>query len=249
MKTKLLIYTTGLLLMVLAAACKKENLCDCVKRTGKIVTKTREASGFTCIQLEDKIDLYLYQGPEFEVKVEAGENLQKLIRTTVEGETLKVVNDNKCNWVRGYKHKIRVYVTAPYFKFIAHRGVGTIETPYPIAQTAIGCKTYSSGDIHLNLQGGTARCSAFGNGDIYLQGEIDQLEHDYEGTNFLYAQNLVVHNYVYLRSVSVGHAYVNAPLNGQLDVRIERSGNVYYAGSPLSINLVRNSKGDLIKEN
>jgi hypothetical protein len=243
----ILIYAV-LTLLLGTWSCKKENWCDCVKTTGSDETTVRGISGFTCIRLDDKIDLYIKQGPEFDVRVEAGKNLQKLIKTELDGETLKVVNNNKCNWVRGYKHKIVVYVTAPYFKHIDHEGVGTVYTDGTIVQDTISCKTHSSGDIHLDVRCSTVLCSAHGDGDIYVSGITDGLEDDYTGTNFLYAKDLKVNHHLYLHSVSLGHAYVNAPAGGIMDIRLEKSGNVYYSGTPGSINYVATGKGQLIQD-
>ncbi|MBI3519265.1 MAG: DUF2807 domain-containing protein, partial [Bacteroidetes bacterium] len=78
-------------------ACKKESMCDCVKSSGPTNVIYRDLKDFNCIYLKDKMDLYLTQGPQFEVKVEAGENLQRLIKTELDGETLKVFNNNRCN--------------------------------------------------------------------------------------------------------------------------------------------------------
>jgi hypothetical protein len=194
------------------------------------------------------MDLHLTQGPNFEVRVEAGSNLQKLIKTELVGETLTVFNYNRCNWVRGYKHKIDVYVTAPYFKHIRHGGLGTIESTNTIVQDEITIRTENSGDLKLDLNTGRIAGSAHGNGDIYLTGVTDRLESDYTGTNYLFATGLTVRNYVYLHSVTIGHSYINAPENGLMDIVIERSGDIYYTGNPTTINLVRNGKGNLIKQ-
>ncbi len=90
--------------------------------------------------------------------------------------------------------------------------------------------------------------SAHGNGDMYLTGTTNRLESDYTGTNYLYAYGLTVSEYVYLHSVSIGHAYVNAPENGLMDIGIDRAGNVYYKGNPSTIHLTKNGKGNLIQE-
>ena len=88
MKYKIIILLSWLLI---ANSCKKENLCDCVKSTGPTNTIYRDIKGFNCIKLQDKINLYITQGPEFEVRVDAGRNLQGLIKTELDGETLKAV--------------------------------------------------------------------------------------------------------------------------------------------------------------
>lgn len=237
-----------ILLTLAFLGCKKENLCDCVKSTGPTNTIYHDVQGFNCISVEDKMEVYLTQGQNFEVKVEAGRNLQKLIKTELDGETLKVVNNNRCNWVRGYKHSIKVYITAPYFKHIKNMGVGTIQSVGVINQDDISVRIENSGDINLNVNTKSFGGSTHGNGDLYLAGTTEHFAYDFTGTNYLFLTDLKVTGYVYLHSVSIGHAYINAPENGLMDVVLDKSGNAYYSGNPKTINLTRNSKGNLIKE-
>lgn len=229
-------------------SCKKENMCDCVKSSGTHIATYRDVVGFNCIELKDKMDLYLTQGNQYEVRVEAGKNLQSLIKTELDGETLRVFNNNRCNWVRGYDEKIKIYVTAPYFKYVLNNGIGTIETTNTFIQDLITCRTSSSGDIKLAVNAGTVRASSHGNGDTYLSGVTGSLENDFTGSNFLYAFDLKITNYVYLHSVSIGKAYINAPDNGLMDIVIDQSGNIYYTGNPGTVNLTKNSTGELIKQ-
>jgi len=237
-----LIFFSGLL------SCKKENMCDCVKSSGPRNVIYHDVKGFTFLEVKDKMNVYLTQGPEFEVRVEAGRNLQPLIKAELDGKTLRVFNTNRCNWVRGYKQEIDVYITAPYFEHIMHRGVGPIKSLNTITQDLLTCKTANSGEIRLDLNTDMILCSAHGNGDIYLTGRVHSLHNDYTGTNYLYAADLKVDSYIYLHSVSIGHAYVNAPLNGQMDILMEKDGNIYYKGNPSRINLTKNGKGNLIKQ-
>lgn len=238
-----------LVLILILVSCKKENMCDCIKTAGKTETRVKEVSGYSCIWVEDKIDVFLKQGNEYHVEVEAGANLQPLIKVETDGETLKVVNKNRCNWVRGYKHKIQVTITAPRYKFIGNNGVGTISCLNTINQDTVKCKTYSAGDIHLDLQCQAIICSTHGDGDIYLTGTTNRLENDFTGTNFLYAKDLHVNQYIYLQSSSIGHAYVTAPSGGLMDITINRKGNIYYYGNPSTIHLTKKGDGNLIQLN
>jgi hypothetical protein len=166
----------------------------------------------------------------------------------LEGETLNVFNTNRCNWVRGYKHKINIYVTAPHFKYLKNAGLGTISSTGTIVQDEISLRAENSGDFRLDVNTTRVVCSAHGNGDTYLTGITKRLESDYTGTNYLYAYGLTITDYVYLHSVSIGHAQINAPDNGLMDIVIDRTGNIYYKGNPATINLTLNNKGNLIKE-
>lgn len=229
-------------------SCKKESMCDCVKSTGKTNVIYHDVRDFNCITLSDKMDLYLTQGPEFEVKVEAGANLQRLIKTELDGETLKVFNNNRCNWVRGYKHKIKVYITAPNFKYLKNAGLGNIETLNTIVQDEISLRNENSGDFKLNLQVRQVLTSSHGNGDTYLSGYTDQLQSHFTGTNYLYTTDLTINSYVFLHSVSIGHAYIKAPENGLMEIIIDRGGDVHYTGNPSSIQYTKNGKGNLIRD-
>ena len=245
MQYKLVIVICCLLVFT---SCKNENRCDCFKSSGKTNVIYHNVSNFNSIYLADKMDLHLTQGPNFEVRVEAGSNLQKLIKAELDGETLKVVNNNKCNWVRGYKQKIKIYITAPYFKYIKHAGLGTIESTNTIVQDQINLRVENSGDLKLDLNTAKIMASAHGNGNMYLTGKTDRLESDYTGTNYLYADGLIIKDYVYLHSVTIGHTHINAPDNGLMDIILDRAGNVYYTGNPSKVNLVKNGAGNLIKE-
>jgi hypothetical protein len=193
MKFKLFIVS----FLVILFSCKKENRCDCVKPTGNNIIQLREIKDFNCIAVEDKINIHLTQGVNYEVKVEAGANLQNLIKTEIDGETLKVYNRNRCNWVRGYKHTINVYITAPFFKHIKNAGLGSIENIGVLTQDSIFLRNENSGDIKLSLNTNKTVCSSHGNGDTYLTGVTNNLQSDYTGTNFLFAKSLIVNGYSY----------------------------------------------------
>jgi len=245
MKTKLFLF---ILLGFGLFSCKKENCFDCIKSTGKIITQERNLKSFNSVFVEDKIDVYITQDSIFKVEVEAGQNLQSLIKTEVEGETLRIMNNNKCNWVRGYKHSIKVFIHAPYFKYIENAGVGTTESLNTISQNELSIKTSNSGDLKLKVNTDKMMISSHGNGDVYITGTTIKLESSCVGTNFLYANDLIISNYAYVYTASIGNSYVTAPDNGLMDVQIARDGNVYYKGNPSKINLSRIGKGDLIKE-
>jgi hypothetical protein len=245
LKTKLVIFivlVTGLF------SCKKENCFDCIKSTGKIITQKRAIDAFSSVFIEDKIDVYITQDSIFKVEVEAGQNLQSLIKTDVDGETLRIHNDNKCNWVRGYKHTIKVFIHAPYFKYIENAGVGTTQALHTITQNEMTIRTSNSGDLKLAVNTNKMMISAHGNGDIYLTGNTIKLESSCVGTNFLFAKDLLISNYAFMYTASIGNSFVTAPENGLMDVQIARDGNIYYKGNPSQINLNRIGKGDLIKE-
>src|SRR3954465_11217106 len=88
--------------LIFFSSCKKENRCDCIKRTGDIVTEIRSLKAFDRLQVEENVNVFLTQDSIQEVKVEAGEHLISLVETAIVDGTLTIRNKNKCNWARAY---------------------------------------------------------------------------------------------------------------------------------------------------
>ena len=145
-------------------SCKKENLGDCFKPTGTIETRIREVSNFRNVIVNDKIELYLTQGPTFEVKIEAGKNLFMNIKTTVNSGTLTIENINKCNFVRSPKKKVIAYVTLPYLRMVRNMGTGNVYFSNQFTQDSLDIRIANSGDVHFNVNVNYFASSTHGNG-------------------------------------------------------------------------------------
>jgi len=236
------------ILPVLFSACKKDNMLDLVKPTGGIETRIREVSGFRHIELDDKIEVYVSQGPAYEVKVEAGKNLHKNIITEVKDSILFIRNDNTCNFVRSQDKKIKIYLTAPHYKFFKNNGVGTIYCSTVIKEDTILTSCTSSGDIHLNLDVKEIRSSSHGNGDLYLSGKTEKSFHYMNGTNFIYGEDFTIGSYIFIETFSVGHCYIKAPENGLFEASLWSRGNIYYTGNPQNVVYKMYNTGDIIKK-
>ncbi len=93
-------------------ACNGENVPDCFQNAGDIVEQEFEVANFTKITVNPRIELILSQGPTQQVIVQTGEYLLPDIDVRVEGERLRLFNDNACNLTRDYGIT-KVFVTAP----------------------------------------------------------------------------------------------------------------------------------------
>jgi hypothetical protein len=213
-----------------------------------VISEFRAIEHFSEIRVYDKIDLNVIQGPEFKIEINAGENLLRNIKTTVENHVLSIRNKNKCNFVRGYKKKITVNVTMPKIIRVFNEGVGTVRIPN-LNQDSVFIRAENSGDIYLDGFFKKVTTSSHGNGDIYLSGACDSLYSYLFGTNFLKAHDFKINNFVFIETISIGDANIKAPENGTLECNIWRSGNIYYTGNPSVIRDFSDgsAKGRLIK--
>lgn len=239
-----------MILILFFTACKKENALDCFKSTGTEITEDRTLGSFTVIKLYNSIDLNITNGNEFKVEVVAGKNVIKNIKTTVSDGILSIDNNNRCNFVRGYKRKVTVNISLPYLERVENRGVGTVRFSDNYTQDTIHVMAENSGDVYLNGTFDQIKTSSHGNGDVYLKGVCDRLFVYTYGTNLLKGEDLTVNNYVFVETISIGDCFINAPLGGKLEYNIWRAGNIYYKGNPAEINKLKgDGTGVLIKQN
>lgn len=242
MKTfKYIYFFATLFLIALFASCKKENMCDCIKRTGTIITETRIISGFDSIWVEDNLNVFITQYPAFEVKVEAGKNIVPLITTEVIKGTLIIKNNNRCNWTRSYDKPFNVYIRMPIIYYITSNGTGDIKSLNTITTANFGVQTINAGNIELTVNCSKILSHIFGAGDLTLHGTTVDHYCDIGGTSFLNCKDLQT-NYTYLHTYSTGLCNVTT---NNIACRIDYIGDVYCYGSPVTVERTLNGTGQL----
>jgi hypothetical protein len=239
LKTKYLV----LLIAIVPFGCKKENLCDCVKGTGEQVMETREISGFKRLHVEDHINVFITEDPQFSVKVSAGKHLIKLVKTELDGDELNIRNDNKCNSLRSYKKSINVYIHMPVLKYILHDGSGRIESINTITTDTFDLRTRSSGDIELSINNGKLLTHLGGTGDMILSGFTGEHACYATGNGFIHAERLNT-GYTWIFSNTTGNAYLDA--SNLLIVLLHSTGDVYYKPTPSTIQSTVTGTGQLL---
>ena len=129
-------------------------------------------------------------------------------------------------------------------------GVGTIVFDNDFSQDTLLVLAESSGDIHINGAYNEIRTSSHGNGDIYLDGVANRLYVYSNGINFLRGSNMLITDYIFVETLSIGDCHINAGSATKLDYHIWSTGNIYYKGNPPEINNVGTGveKGQLIRE-
>lgn len=222
--------------------CKKEHAPDCITATGPDVSSIREVGEFHGIDLNSDMDLYIYKGSEFKVEVVGGKYIMDKIAASVQSGTLVLENNNRFNFVRGYKRRIKINVTVPTLHDVFNYAVGTIYFDANYSQDSlINIGARSSGDIYVNGTFGSIYTSSHGNGDLYFNGKAQQLQIYTNGTNFTHAENLDVFGYIFVDLYSIGDVFLNLNSNNQLDYNIWDEGNIYYSGNPKGINQTNTS--------
>jgi len=242
----------GYLLLVglFLPSCEKNYSPGCLTSEGKVIKQMRDLPAFYSIRIEDDLVTHFIKDSIYRVDVLAGQNLQTKIISTVKNGTLTVSNLNKCNFVRGYDHKVNIYIHLPHIRTFTNNSVYQASLDTPFNQDSIALRAGGSGDIHINGHFNVLISSSHGNGDMHLSGQTDTLFIYTNGMNHVFAQNLKINKFGFVHSVTVGDCHVNAEGTQVLAYKIQSNGNVRYTGQPVFITGEVDSpaKGKLIQQ-
>ena len=211
------------------SGCQKENQFDCLKSTGTQVADNRMVAPFTHIRVFDNIEVELVKDSVHFIEIHAGDNLLPNIETKVENGVLTLHNNNKCNWVRSYKHtpKAVVHVATP--RRILHDGYQTVRSRGTLVQDSIDLNITDAGDFDLTLQSRFVRTTQYETGNITLKGTAQLFSFENYGLGKVYAAGLAADT-VYGHVAGQGDNHVRA--TKVVGATISGAGNVYYYGSP-----------------
>ena len=238
-------FCSGLSILLFAfilTACKKENRCDCIKRTGDIIQETRDISGFTQVQTEENVNVFITQDSVSKVIVEAGENIVPLITTEVVGNTLVCGNRNRCNWTRSYKKPLNIYVHLPKLTLLEAGGTGNVKSTNTIETPALYISATSSGNVDLTIQATQLTTSLHGNADLTLHGYSSHHDCSVLGTAYLLAGELHT-DYTYIHIDSLGQSYVN--VSDLLICKLDLKGDLFCYGNPKTVDYQYSNTGRL----
>ncbi|REJ80533.1 MAG: hypothetical protein DWQ44_06150 [Bacteroidetes bacterium] len=239
----------GIVLCVLAfifSSCKKGHMLDCIKSSGPQVTEIRVSSAFLNLDISSDVDVLLYADTVPFIKVTAGQNLLSGIITELNGNTLYIRNENKCNWVRSFKHTALVEVGMKNPESVTYFGSGNITS----ADT-IRSKTFS-----FNSWNGSGSARFLMNCEVsYLinnTGRTDIHAAGFSGVSFVNMNDVGILDASSLRT---GFTYIRTSGTGNCRIHVEKElgaeifyhGNIYYSGNPYKIEQTITGSGNLIK--
>lgn len=194
--------------------------------------ETRDVGSFSSISLSISGDLYLSQGNETKVVIEAEQKILDLIRTEVAGGNLKIKFKTGRWNIRSNKH-IKIYISTPDIEGIFLSGSGNITAETQIKTEGLDFSISGSGNIVIDdLVASDLEGRISGSGDIDLSGSetVETMEISISGSGDLFAENLKV-NSVEIRISGSGTCKVFAV--SELEVSVSGSGSVYYKGNPM----------------
>lgn len=200
---------------------------ESIVASGKVVTESRTASGYTGIGLAVPGTLVVRQGGTESVSIEADDNLMPEIDAVVERGILRIRFKRKLN-VSG-RSTIRILVSGPTFDSLSVAGSGDIVSE-AIKSRSLALSVAGSGDVRIaKVDAESLAVSVAGSGDVGVAGRASELSAKVAGAGDIDAGRLESQR-VKLSIAGSGDAKVWA--RESLEVSIAGSGDVRYYGDP-----------------
>jgi hypothetical protein len=213
---------------------------DCKRGQGPEVEVALNMPEFTGVRLSSSVDVFITQGPNFEVIAKGEENIIDELELDVQNDVWDIEFD-RC--VRDFD--LKLYITMPIIRSVSNSGSGNIRGENFFNVQDIVLRVSGSGDIDLGLVAEEIDGKISGSGDILLEGEAQNLDFDISGSGDLKAFNLVTQT----ADINIsGSGDASVRVLEVLDARISGSGDIYFKGNPV-INLNRTGSGNVVDAN
>jgi hypothetical protein len=205
------------------------------------VTKSERNTGsFTGIKVSSGVDVYLKQGDNEAVTVEADENIHEYIITEVKGGVLHVYTEAN---IRDAE-KERVYVTMKEIRSVETSSAGDIVGESPVRSDELRLSASSAGDINLEVYAREIDLNISSSGDMTLKGETDEMDADLSSAGDLNAYDLRAKE----ADISVSSAGdADVYVTDKITARASSAGDINYKGDPKFIDVHTSSAGGIHK--
>jgi len=226
------------LVIIAISSCTHAQFFRTVEGHGNVVTKERKADTFTGIKVSSGIDVYLKQGNNESVSVEADQNLHEYILTEVRGGVLNVYSEYNIR----HAERMRVYVTMKEINSVKTTSAGDVIGETPINTDRMELSASSAGDIKLEVHAKKIDIDISSSGDISVTGETDMLRADLSSAGDLNAYDLRSRE-ADVSVSSAGDADVYA--SERITARASSAGDINYKGDPKYIDAHSSSAGGI----
>ena len=191
-----------------------------VDGNGDRVQESRDVAAFTRVRSDCELDVRVAQGDTQSLTISLDSNLQELVRTRVEGDTLYIeTTDNVDETVDGP----HVLITVPELTAAKLDGSGNMTLALDEPQLPLDLYLSGSGDLSFN--GTTAAIGAYlsGSGDLRLEGETSDVEMKLSGAGSIRGQKLAASSAAITLN---GSGNVSANVRDSVTVSLSGSGQV-----------------------
>ncbi len=231
----LLVFSTGPTLQA-----QKRN----VKGSGDVKTEQRSVSAFNKIKASGMFSIYLTQGNNESLEVEADDNLLTFIETEVRNNTLYISFNNRMDLKKW--EKMNIYLEAKAIEEIQLSGMCNLEGQGTLESENLVLSHSGMGTSSLEVIGKTLEIRNSGMGEVELRGSIGELDIHNAGMGKVNTEELSA-QYVKVNNCGMGNAQVYA--SEELSISNSGMGKVKYSGNGSVTHLSSSGMASVKKKN
>ncbi len=179
-----------------------------IKGSGNSKTEKRNVADFSKIEASDAVNLEIVAQKDFDVEVEADDNLLPLIKTEVSGDTLKISTSGNTS----AKTKATIKISLPKLDSLDVSG--------------------ASAAVVSNVKTDSLDLEASGASKIKISGEANNLDAEASGASGIDAEGLTVSN---ADVKADGASSATISVTNELKADASGASSVYYTGEPKNI--------------
>ncbi|MCR9174181.1 MAG: DUF2807 domain-containing protein [bacterium] len=237
-------------ILLAVASCKKAEDRSCFKSAGPETTIVRDLENFHGIFVGPNVNIVLIQDGADQVHITGGQNLVNFITSDIEDGVLRIVNENKCNFLRSYKHEVTVEVHYSGMSFIEFEGTKPISSQTTMTGNNLTVVIRDgAGLVDLDLAYNNMNLTITnGWGNFDLSGSVGNLVMNIRNNGFGSTYDLDVTNAIDIVSNTAGLIQVNTE-GADCNIQLQSTGDVWYIGSPNSLTSTELGEGVLIDKN
>ena len=211
-----------------------------VNGNGDVVVDERNVGSFDAVKGSAGLDVYLTQGDEERVVVEADENLQEIITTTVEGGTLKVTAQKSIGRAKSKK----VHVTYRSLNRIAASSGADVIGNSLIESETLSLDSSSGADLQVEIAAREVSVNCSSGADIRVSGRAERLVADASSGSDIKARELEVNT---CRASASSGADITVNVRERIEAKASSGGDIKYYGSPEAVSAKDGYSGNVRK--
>ncbi len=206
-----------------------------------VVSENRKISSeFEGIKVSQGITVYLTQGDDIELTVEADENIIDILITEVEGDVLNIYFDKNVNRAKARN----VYLTTDNINSIKTSSGSHVKAENTLSAKNMDLRSTSGSGINANFDVQRIICSTTSGANINISGSTSYMEASASSGSHIDAKDLKSN--ISKADVSSG-AGINLYAQDELTAHASSGGNIGYYGHPEVVNKSKSSGGNITK--
>ncbi len=234
MKTTMKLLSLSIIAMVFAS-CSFTG----IKGSENVITQERTITEqFSKVKVSMGIDLYLSQGDNVKLTVEADDNIIDLLLTEVKGDVLHVYFDKNIGKVESKK----VYLTMSDINSLSASSGADIVTKTKMIADKLNISASSGAGIEAEIETKELVCKSSSGSDIELKGRSEKGNFDASSGSDIDAGDLIVSHAI---AESSSGADIEITANKSLTADASSGGDINYKGKPKEKNIEKSSGGSV----